>query len=192
MNNNSNSSSDLSVPTGQIITSLKADDGTSRTAMNAAACAAEQRWPLLKSLTPGKWAIAPTLTGDEKTHRNLVEPVAVVVRKTAASVPNINAQLANALNRMNPVKAKPLSPPAVLTSTRMVAPAVDVTSVISPNVPANLSPNLPPNPPSIVQPNALALDDSIQAVLQRVEKAHQPTPDVRTKVPGFLARLGKR
>jgi hypothetical protein len=187
-----------SLPSTQIIAALKAEDGTSQTALNAAAAAAEQRWPLLKSLTPQKWAIAPTLTADEKTNRNMLGPVDTVIRKPAASAPNINAQLASALNRMNPVKTKPkavvvqaITPPPVPT------PAIEKPAAVAPAVaPITVArttlPPAPTPPLAAAQPESNAQSDSIQAVLHRIEQAHLPAQTERTKVPGFLARLGKR
>jgi hypothetical protein len=35
-------------------------------------------------------------------------------------------------------------------------------------------------------------DDSLAAVLQRVERAYEPVTEYQARVPGFLARLGKR
>jgi hypothetical protein len=195
-----------SLPSTQIIAALKAEDGTSQTALNAAAAAAEQRWPLLKSLTPQKWAIAPTLTADEKTNRNMLGPVDTVIRKPAASAPNINAQLASALNRMNPVKTKPkavvvqaITPPPVPT------PAIEKPAAVAPTVAPAVAPamapitvartTLPPAPTpplASAQPESNAQSESIQAVLHRIEQAHLPAQTERTKVPGFLARLGKR
>jgi hypothetical protein len=187
-----------SLPSTQIIAALKAEDGTSQTALNAAAAAAEQRWPLLKSLTPQKWAIAPTLTADEKTNRNMLGPVDTVIRKPAASAPNINAQLASALNRMNPVKTKPkavvvqaITPPPVPTAA-IEKPAAVAPAVAPITVARTTLPPAPTPPLAAAQPESNAQSDSIQAVLHRIEQAHLPAQTERTKVPGFLARLGKR
>jgi hypothetical protein len=193
-----------SLPSTQIISALKAEDGTSQAAMNAAAAAAEQRWPLLKSLTPQKWAIAPSLTADEKIHRNLLDPIETVVRKPAASAPNINAQLANALNRMNPVKSKPkatieqkvtITPPVrEEAAAPTVAPIKVAPTKVAPMPTAQttMSQQASPAPLVATMPESGAQNDSIQAVLQRIEQAHMPTQTERSKVPGFLARLGKR
>jgi hypothetical protein len=187
-----------SLASTQIIAALKAEDGNSQTALNAAAAAAEQRWPLLKSLTPQKWAIAPALTPAEKNNRNILDPVDTVIRKPAASAPNINAQLASALNRMNPVKTKPTpfvaqvkTPPPIQTPAfekpRAVAPAVAPITVAQSTLPPAPTPPL-----KAAQQESNAQGDSIQAVLHRIEQAHLPVQTGRTKVPGFLARLGKR
>jgi hypothetical protein len=162
----------------QIIAALKAEDGTSQTALNAAAAAAEKRWPLLKSIAPQKWDIAPNLTPNEKANRNMRDPVDPVIRKPAASAPNINAQLASALNRMNPVKTKPKAG---------VVPAITPLTVAR-----TTSPPAPTPPLAAEHPESSAPSDSIQAVLLRIEQAHLPAQTERTKVPGFLARLGKR
>jgi hypothetical protein len=187
--NNELPSTISSLPPQQIIATLKAEDGTSPSAMTAAAAAAEQRWPLLKSLTPEKWAIAPSLSETEKTHRNLIEPIETVVRKTSASAPNINVQLANALNRMNPAKAKPVEKKPIVETMAVQATTPSITI---PPVPAvtTTAPVAAPMPEALSTPSPQG--DSIQAILLRVEQAHKPAASPRTKVPGFLARLGKR
>jgi hypothetical protein len=203
MTNESSPSPISSLPARQIIAALKAEDGTSQSAMTAAATAAEQRWPLLKSLTPEKWAIAPSLSETEKAHRNLVEQVETVVRKTSASAPNINVQLANALNRMNPAKVKPAEkkpiakaiaiqaaePLTTSPAPTVAAPVATPSPVMTPSPVTRASHAVPPSVPPSLSPSD---SDSIQAILQRVEQAHQPVKSPRTKVPGFLARLGKR
>jgi hypothetical protein len=72
-------------PTQQLFAALKPEDSSSPRAINEATQAAEERWPLLKSLAPEKWAIAPALSEDEKLRRNRLEPIEVVTRKPAAS-----------------------------------------------------------------------------------------------------------
>jgi hypothetical protein len=170
----------------QLFAALKAQDGTSTQAINEAASAAEQRWPLLKSLSPQKWAIAPALSNEEKLKRSRLEPIEVVNRKPAASTPNINAQLANALNRM--AISKPIEP--VLSPTPSTAP----TPVAS-KAPLATTPPLQTEaeikPVAASKPAQLS-DNSITATLQRIEQAHAPKEPNTSKVPGFLSRLGKR
>lgn len=178
----------------QLFAALKAQDGTSTEAVNEAASAAEQRWPLLKSLSPQKWAIAPALSNEEKLKRSRLEPIEVVNRKPAASTPNINAQLANALNRMaisKPTEPVPLLVPSPTPST---APTTAPTPVAS-KPPLATTPPLQADaeikPVAASKPAQLS-DNSIVATLQRIEQAHAPKEPNTSKVPGFLSRLGKR
>jgi hypothetical protein len=170
----------------QLFAALKAEDGTSPNAMNAAAIAAEQRWPLLKSLAPQKWALAPTLSDQEKQKRALLDPIEVVVRKPAASAPNLNVQIANALHRMNPLKRKSIENEPALTEVQNVLPTEVTAPVLTPTI-------TPAATPATSRPSATApKDDSLAAVLQRVEQAYEPVTEYKARVPGFLARLGKR
>jgi hypothetical protein len=169
-------------PTQQLFAVLKPEDSSSQKAINQATQAAEQRWPLLKSLAPEKWAIAPALSDEEKLRRNRLEPIELITRKPAASAPNINVQLANALNRM--VASKPLvvteeapTAPPTLTTSPPPAPVAKTATI---NTPA---PATRPNKPN---------DNSILSVLKRIEQANAPEPIVEENVPGFLSRLGKR
>jgi hypothetical protein len=166
-----------------LFATLKPDDGTSSTAVNEASHSAEQRWPLLKSLGPEKWSIAPTLSDEEKRNRKQLEPMPTVARRPAASEPNINTQLANALNRM--IEPKPqanASTPATPQSSHQ--PIVDTP----PPRQEVYSAALPISEPSVgTQEN-----DSIVSILNRIERAHMPAPTSTEKVPAFLARLGKR
>ncbi len=201
-------------PTQQLFAALKPEDSSSQKAINEATQAAEKRWPLLKSLAPEKWAIAPALSEDEKLRRNRLEPIEVVPRKPAASAPNINAQLANALNRM--AAAKPLgvtkdithapTTPAQLPTTGSIVKTAPVTaaftSVLTASIAAQAStheaeptttpvPIFKPASASVVQPSKPS-DNSILSVLKRVELANVAEPIDKEKISGFLSRLGKR
>jgi hypothetical protein len=158
-----------------LFATLKPDDGTSSTAVNEASHSAEQRWPLLKSLGPEKWSIAPTLSEEEKLQRKQLEPMPTVARRPAASEPNINTQLANALNRMIEPK------PHANASTPATPQASQLQS-------SSYSAALPIPEPSVRSQE----NDSIVSILNRIERAHMPTPTGTEKVPAFLARLGKR
>jgi hypothetical protein len=161
-------------PTQQLFAALKPEDSSSQKSTDEATHAAEQRWPLLKSLTPEKWAIAPALSEEEKLHRNRLAPIEVVNRKPAASAPNLNAQIANALNRM--------SAPTQVPITKTLPTAVQIPTSAPLFKPAS-TPEQQTSKPS---------DDSILSVLQRVAKANEPEPVVTEKASGFLSRLGKR
>jgi hypothetical protein len=170
-------------PNQQLFAALKAQDGTSAQAINDAATAAEQRWPLLKSLAPQKWAIATPLSDEEKLKRSLLEPIEIVNRKPAASAPNINAQLANALNRM--VAKKPIE--------AMKTPVAEISVAVPAPAPLPLPQSVrPPEPATTQRAAPPRYDDSIAATLQRIEQAHAPAQPNVAKVPGFLSRLGKR
>jgi hypothetical protein len=201
--------------TQQLFAALKPEDGTSANAINDASHSAEARWPLLKSLAPEKWGIAPTLSEEEKLNRKQLETLPVVTRRPAASEPNINTQLANALNRMlEPKMQVSISPEsATLATSASVSQAASADQEFKENASAEPMPSpLPPlrqpnitptqqieavysaappiaSPPStIVQKDA----DSVESILNRIERAHAPASVVTSKVPGFLARLGKR
>jgi hypothetical protein len=182
----------------QLFAALKAEDGTSPNAMNEAAQAAERRWPLLKSLAPQKWALAPTLSDQEKQKRALLDPIEVVVRKTVASAPNLNTQIANALHRMNPLKRNLIEKELAAVEVQNASPhePLPVPSPMPPvapsPVPIVVSQAPPPQVPTSISTPISAKDDSLAAVLQRVERAYEPVTEYKARVPGFLARLGKR
>jgi hypothetical protein len=171
-----------------LFATLKPDDGTSSMAVNEASHSAEQRWPLLKSLGPEKWSIAPTLSDEEKRNRKQLEPMPTVARRPAASEPNINTQLANALNRM--IEPKPTThasiPPTPLpkSANASLPPTVDVSLPKQDAHPAALH---------IAEPTVRTQEhESIVSILNRIERAHMPAPTGTEKIPAFLARLGKR
>jgi hypothetical protein len=173
-----------------LFATLKPDDGTSATAVNEASHSAEQRWPLLKSLAPEKWAIAPPLSTEEKLTRKQLEPMATVTRRPAASAPNINTQLANALNRMVEPKAT--------TQASMPTTPMPVTTPVPPPRPPSVDAPTPRQvvyqaaPPTVELPVRTQEHNSIESILNRIERAHMPAPTSTEKVPAFLARLGKR
>jgi hypothetical protein len=161
----------------ELFAALKPEDSTSPRAINEATLAAEQRWPLLKSISPQKWEIAAALSGEEKSKRARLEPIEAVTRRSPASTPNISAQLANALNRMVSVK------PNLQVPLLKKAPMQEIT-------PAPIS--IPPLTPVAAPHSPKAGADSITSVLHRIEQANSPVSITVEKVPGFLSRLGKR
>jgi hypothetical protein len=174
-----------------LFATLKPDDGTSTTAVNEASHSAEQRWPLLKSLGPEKWSIAPTLSEEEKLNRKQLEPMPTVARRPAASEPNINTQLANALNRM--IEPKPTTEASI---SPMPLPMPTPAHPSSP--PSGVDASLPkqegysPALPFSEPPVRTQEHKSIASILNRIERAHMPAPTTAEKIPAFLARLGKR
>jgi hypothetical protein len=171
-----------------LFATLKPDDGTSATAVNEASHSAEQRWPLLKSLAPEKWAIAPPLSTEEKLNRKQLEPMPALTRRPAASELNINTQLANALNRM--IEPKPTTQ-ASMSTTPLPTP-------VPPSRPPSVDAPTPRQvvyqtaPPTVELPVTTQEHKSIESILNRIERAHMPEPTSTEKVPAFLARLGKR
>jgi hypothetical protein len=171
-----------------LFATLKPDDGTSATAVNEASHSAEQRWPLLKSLAPEKWAIAPPLSAEEKLNRKQLEPMPALTRRPAASELNINTQLANALNRM--IEPKP--------TTQASMPATPLPSPAHSSAPSGVDASPPkqdvylPASPLPAQPVRKQDNESIVSILNRIERAHMPAPTSTDKVPAFLARLSKR
>jgi hypothetical protein len=177
--------------TQQLFAALKPEDGTSRNAIDEASQSAEARWPLLKSLATEKWVLAPPLSDEEKLNRQQLEPMPNVTRRPAASEPNINTQLANALNRMIESTTQPQAQPQAQPKTPSVKPSASISQPATAPAPKTEAFYSPPPPNAL--PAALRLDeDSIMSILDRIERAHAPASSAPPKATGFLARLGKK
>ncbi len=172
----------MSIP--NLFRSLKAESAASigsasSAAFNLSAAAnAEKHWPLLKSISPKKWQATPKIDDDAKQQRRLhsanpsrlnansgVNPIAPQRLMIFGS--EINRELAVGLSRMLSRKTSPVkTPPVSIEATRP----------------------LPPAAPQRLRPN----DDSLAAVIQRVENAKTPRSQTGAKPAGFLSRLGRR
>jgi hypothetical protein len=176
--------------TPNLLRTLKPEASVSAEAVNQAAVEAQERWPLLKSIRPEKWLLAPKLLDNEKKTRLAVDAPVSAPKIAPRAASSIDLRLAQGLQRMT-VNLSPrvdtVTPEPIADIVR-VAPVKLVESVKElPVVQAVETVHTEP---------ANANDESIQAVLSRVlqagERTVQTTPANGLKQPGFLSRLGKR
>jgi hypothetical protein len=167
----------MSIP--NLFRSLKAESAVSSGSANSAgsnlsaAANAEKHWPLLKSISPKKWQATPKIEEDAKQQRRLhsANPSKLNANSGVNSIApqrlmifgsEINRELAVGLSRMLSRKAPPVS--------------------------IAVSRPIPTAAPQRSQPN----DDSLAAVIRRVENANAPRSQTGVKPAGFLSRLGRR
>jgi hypothetical protein len=176
--------------TPQLFRTLKADNVDAKDALALAANSAQKRWPMLQSTRPEKWLPTPKLTEGEKQDRRNADVVRTVARPAASpllAVPSIDSRIASGLSRMlfqklkstvvaasSPAPSQPLKPIQATTS--------NVQQIVYQAAPVELE--------SPAEP--LHADDSIQSVLQRLEKHPAQLSTVAQRQPSFLSRLGKR
>jgi hypothetical protein len=176
--------------TPNLLRALKPEASVSTEAVKQAAVEAQEHWPLLKSVRPEKWLLAPKLSDKEKRVRLAVDAPVTAPKIAPRASSSLDLRLAQGLHRMK-----------VSISSKIEAAAPD--EVIEPVpvaqiVPIELFKNITVVPPTeTAQPAPAPIDDdSIQAVLSRVlqanEKAVQASTSTSLKQPGFLSRLGKR
>ena len=172
----------MSIP--NLFRSLKAESAASTGSASSAgsnlsaAANAEKHWPLLKSISPKKWQATPKIDDDAKQQRRLhcAHPSKLSANSGVNSIApqrlmifgsEINRELAVGLSRMLSRKTPP-----VKTSPESIA----ATRPLSTAAPQRLQP----------------ADDSLAAVIRRVENANAPRSQTGVTPAGFLARLGRR
>jgi hypothetical protein len=185
--------------TPQLFRTLKADDAHAKDALALAANAAQKRWPLLQSTRPEKWLPTPKLTAGEKQDRFNADVTRSQLSPSEApllSVPSIDSRIASGLSRMlfqklkSVVGAAPTVAPINASENSIEPLASKPIDAAKPAVTETvLSQTLQKIDPKAIHKNA---DDSIQSMLQRLEKSPVlPNPSAQ-RPPSFLARLGIR
>ncbi len=169
--------SDTKKDMSDLFRSLRADSPSTPAASNGAVTTAEQRWPILKSFQPKKLAVTTLITDDEKQVRRSTNSATVKVSQTSAVANNVNQQLARGLSRM--IVQKQVIAPDEKTSFSPVSGIFRTRDEARPQA-------------KEVESSLPLSDDSLRAVLLRLEQAHQPAPVASPKRPAFLSRLGKR
>ena len=173
--------SDTKKDMSDLFRSLRADAPSTSPSPIGASTTAEQRWPILKSFQPKKLAVTSLITEDEKKVRRSIDPATVRLTQSSPTKNSVSQELARGLNRMlvqKPVGAPPEKPPE--------KPSVSPLS----NLFRKQEDAFPQVEEAEYSPHHS--DDSLRAVLLRLEQAHQPPPVASSKQPAFLARLGKR
>jgi hypothetical protein len=188
----------MSIP--NLFRSLKAESAASSGSVSSAgsnlsaAANAEKHWPLLKSISPKKWQATPKIEEDAKQQRRLhsADPSKLNANAGEKSIApqrlmifgsEINRELAVGLTRMLSRKAPPVS----IAATRPI-PLTTLTPTALTPAPLPAAVPLSSAAPQRVQPN----DDSLAAVIRRVENANAPRSQIGVKPAGFLSRLGRR
>jgi hypothetical protein len=195
------SDSNSSMP--NLFRSLRADSTSVPTVGNSATNTAEQRWPILKSFLPVKLDATVPLTEDEKNLRRHVEAMGENQHTTETKTPGVNSQLAKGLSRMLVQKQTSIAPVNIAPTPKVAAIPTPVAvpakeTVLTASSAKNLFLKTAQARPQV---EALAAtpaatpakqDDSLRAVLMRLEQAHQVPGTPAPRPPGFLSRLGKR
>jgi hypothetical protein len=194
--------SDIKNTMPNLFRSLRADRNEVPATLTKGATGAEQRWPILKSITPTKSPATSSLNEGEKQRRRAVEPSPSAqtsvqtpvkpstISPTPSPVTTVQQQLASGLSRMLGQKRI-----LDLPEARTVAPMPKPKPVVQ--APAQIGGLFSQRIPGIkssqeAAPQEPTNSDSLKAVFMRLEQAHQPAPTATSKPPAFLSRLGKR
>lgn len=178
--------------------SLKAESPGSHSAPTAGQSAnlnaanAEKHWPLLKSIAPKKWQATPKLEDLAKEQRRSHSvPNSQTRVQASASAPQrlmifgseVNHQLANGLTRMLARKSAPSQVVAATSNTVQLASKLAAQPPAQPATPLTAR---------LIRQTVAPADDSIFAVLQRLEAGQHNDVRVGVRPTGFLSRLGRR
>lgn len=200
--------------------SLRPDDANFQASLNVAAHQAEERWPLLKAMSPKKPALTPVLSTEERQRWSNQEQPGTRERKPALSLPGLGDKLAQSLSKMGgrskiaaaPLSAEPAETPPLwqASARRMEAPPSEMprelastlfsrSSVIESSVaqaPAGLglfgTKPVVPTAPEGLMTRVAAADDSLASIFSRLAQPEEVVSKVSVKRPSFLSRLGKK
>lgn len=201
--------------------SLRPDDANFRASLNAAAHQAEERWPLLKAISPKKPALTPTLSAEERQHWSSQEQVGSRERKPALSLPGLGDKLTQSLNKMGgrtkviPAASPAPEPAAPQPSPRAAARHMEPLPTEAPKErpgllfsrPKVVEPSVMPTPeglglfgkktaePAVSEPlmtHVTAADDSLASIFSRLIEPEKVADKAAVKRPSFLSRLGKK
>lgn len=199
--------------------SLRPDDANFQASLNVAAHQAEERWPLLKAISPQKPALTPVLSTEERQRWSNQEQPGTRERKPALSLPGLGDKLTQSLSKMGgrpkvaaaPLSAEPVEPPLWhAPERRMEAPPPEVprklastlfskSSAIESSVtqaPAGLGlfgkkQGEPAAPEHLIN-RVVAADDSLVSIFSRLAEPEEVVSKAVVKRPSFLSRIGKK
>ena len=187
--------------------SLRPDDANFQASLNVAAHQAEERWPLLKAISPQKPALTPALSTEERQRWSNQEQPGTRERKPALSLPGLGDKLTQSLSKMGgrpkiaaaPLSAEPVDPPPLwrAPARRMEAPPPETprelastlfsrSSAIESNVTQE------PAAPERLMTRVAAADDSLASIFSRLAEPEEVVSKAVVKRPSFLSRLGKK
>ena len=187
--------------------SLRPDDANFQASLNVAAHQAEERWPLLKAISPQKPALTPALSTEERQRWSNQEQPGTRERKPALSLPGLGDKLTQSLSKMGgrpkvaaaPLSAEPVEPPPLwrAPARRMEAPPPETprelastlfsrSSAIESNVTQE------PAAPERLMTRVAAADDSLASIFSRLAEPEEVVSKAVVKRPSFLSRLGKK
>jgi hypothetical protein len=200
--------------------SLRPDDANFQASLNVAAHQAEERWPLLKAISPQKPALTPALSTEERQRWSNQEQPGTRERKPALSLPGLGDKLTQSLSKMGgrpkvaaaPLSAEPVEPPPLwrAPARRMEAPPPEVprelastlfsrSSAIESSVtqePAGLGlfgkKSDIPAASECLMTRLAAVDDSLASIFSRLAQPEEVVSKALVKRPSFLSRLGKK
>jgi hypothetical protein len=203
--------SDLKNSMPNLFRSLRSESSEANSVAGTALSKAAQTWPILKSFQPAKGAVTSPLSDVEKQTRRHVEPAQLRPHQHITITPTQKPDLAHGLSRMlvrKLVSDKPVlsTQPSAMDVPRAAA-APSLLSMPLNSIEANSPSDVPilglfqqsaahDAEPAPAKPDTMVEDDSLQAVIKRLEQAYQPEPTAAPKPgarpPAFLSRLGRR
>jgi hypothetical protein len=185
--------------TPKLIRALKPGGSVTAEAVHQASMEAQERWPLLKSVRPEKWQLAPKLADTEKHNRSAVDAPVSAPKVPPRASSSLDLRLAQGLLRM----AATVAPVAEVVAPKLEAGGAPPELVSTDNRLASVElfkkVSVVEVPETVQVQSPVVETESIQAVLSRVLQANERTAqslsarDLKSpKQPGFLSRLGKR
>lgn len=189
--------------------SLRPDDANFQASLNAAAHQAEERWPLLKAISPQKPALTPALSTEERQRWSHQEQPGARERKPALSLPGLGDKLTQSLSKMGgrstvvtaaPLFAEPVEPPPLwrAPAKRMEVPPPEMPRELAstlfsrpPTVESNVVAQEPAAPERLMT-RVVAADDSLASIFSRLAEPEEAVSKALVKRPSFLSRLGKK
>jgi hypothetical protein len=160
----------------------------------AAAQAAEQKWPLLKTIPPKRSAPTPALSDEEKSRWTAQQPVGRAERKPALSMPGLGDKLTRSLGQMGArfagVQARPVPSLAyeMPVQTQPVAEPVRTGFLIQ-HLEQPVLRSVAPAPEAALESHG---DDSLVNIFGRLARIEEPEAPVAPRKSSFLSRIGRK
>ena len=188
--------------------SLRPDDANFQASLNVAAHQAEERWPLLKAISPKKPALTPALSTEERQRWSNQEQPGTRERKPALSLPGLGDKLTQSLSKMGgrakiaaaaPLSAEPVEPPPLWRAPArcMEAPPLETpkelaSMLFSRSLAIESNVTQEPAAPERLMTRVAAADDSLASIFSRLAEPEEVVSKAVVKRPSFLSRLGKK